>query len=312
MMRRLTLCLLMCLSVWGGGLTHAQTPTPDPFVLPTPRPQPALDDLQAYLARGIAWYNKSQFVYALDDFIKAGALDETNTDVRFWQARAYVELGATDETIALMDAWLAQEPNAYRAYVMRGYARLLAGKQQEGEADFQQANALEPNNPLHLYYLGLYYLSLADYEGAVIVLDQAYPLMPNDVDLANARGIAYHGAGRNEAAMAEFDRAIALAPASALAYVNKAIVSRKLNRLNEAQAYIAQALEADPNYALAYMLRALIQIQQGNAMANLDAYRAAYEGALASVEAYLQAEHPAQVQASMLSLRTQLLRMLGR
>jgi tetratricopeptide (TPR) repeat protein len=302
----------MCLLVGYGGLASAQTPTPDPFVLPTPRPQATLDDVQAYLARGIAWYNKSQFVYALDDFIKASALDEANAEARFWQARAYVELGATDETIALMDAWLAQDPNAYRAYVMRGYARLLAGQSQEGEADFQRANALEPNNPLHFYYLGLYYTSLGDYEGAVIVLDQAHALAPDDLDIANARGIAYHGAGRNEAALAEFDRAIALDPTSALAYVNKAIVSRKLNRLNDAQGYIAQALEANPDYALAYMLRALIQIQQGNATTNLDAYRVAYESALASVEAYLQAEHPAQVQSSMLSLRAQLLRLLGR
>lgn len=286
------------------------TPTPDPFVLPTPLEQASLTTADAYLERGINWYNKSQFVYAKEDFISASTLDPDNENAVIWQARTLTELGELEPAIVLMTAWLEQSPQSYRALTLRGYARLMGGDL-TGEEDIQAANALNANDALHYYYLGLYYTALSDYDGAIIVLEQANTLAPDTLDIINARGIAYHGAERNEAALTEFDRAIALDASSVLAYVNKALLYRKLGQLTNAQDNITLALQVDEQYALAHMLRALIYIQQGNASTTVEAYTALYENALQSLEAYLQAEHPARASSSMLSLRVQLLQLLG-
>lgn len=311
-MRGFGLCFIV-LVLFSGGIL-AQTPAPDTFLLPTPIAQETLDSAEAYLERGQTWFDNSQFVYALEDFTLAMVLDDTNTRAQVWQIRTMIELGDFSQAIVNANTLLERLPQDPDALTLRAYAQVqLNENSAQAQTDLQLVVLSAPTETtLPYYYLGQLLLVQADYERVVAVAEQALALFPENTDLLLLLGLGRHGQGRNDEAFLVFDRVQTLLPTSALPAINKALIYRKQGNLEQAIQQLDEAITRNENAPTAYMLRGIVKIQRGNTIGDEAQYRAFYESALADLETYFRLEHPAQVLPAILSLRTELVSVLGR
>ncbi len=98
-------------------------------------------------------------------------------------------------------------------YYYRGICRERLKTWPEAEADFRQALALYPDQPLVLNYLGY---SLVDQglklDEALEMIRKAVELRPKDGYIVDSLGWAYYKLGRYEEAVAELEKAIELRP----------------------------------------------------------------------------------------------------
>ena len=118
--------------------------------------------------------------------------------------------------VVALDKAVAQvkpEPGYWSLYYRRGVAFERAKDWAKAEADFRQALALYPEQPMVLNYLGY---SLVDrglkLDEAFKMLRRAVELRPTDGYIVDSLGWAYYKLGRYPEAAAELERAIELKP----------------------------------------------------------------------------------------------------
>ena len=79
---------------------------------------------------------------------------------------------------------------------------------------------------------------LGQLEEALISLDLAIALQPDNARAHNNRGVVLHGLMHDDEALASHDKATALKPEYAEAHYNRGIVLRELDRLDDALAVL--------------------------------------------------------------------------
>lgn len=89
-------------------------------------------------------------------------------------------------------------------------------------------------------------------KNAIVALQKAADLLPNDAEVYNNLGSALRDALQLDRASANFRRAIEIHPESAVAYCNAGLVCRDLGNPSEAIAHYNLAIQINPNYAEAH------------------------------------------------------------
>ena len=106
----------------------------------------------------------------------------------------------------------AQMPTESDVYVDRGIVAYDGKQFTDALQAFQEALRLNPDNINALYYAGLTYMALEQYEPAQAILEQALKLAPNDLDVAFQLGVAYFLQQQYEKAEAPFRQVYASQP----------------------------------------------------------------------------------------------------
>jgi tetratricopeptide (TPR) repeat protein len=165
----------------------------------------------AYLRRGVCWYNKGEFALAQADFEDAHATAANINDPRplTWKGMTLVRLGHVREAANVYSEALRNDNHYAPAHINRGLA----------------------------------YVALKEYEKAIADFDEAIRSTPKDASLYFKRGVAQSGSGDWPGAVQSYSEAIRINPKYADAYNNRSLAYRRIGDGNKAQADAAKSQE---------------------------------------------------------------------
>lgn len=118
---------------------------------------------------------------------------------------------------------------------------------------------------------------LGDHVQAIADYDQAIAGAPDEPLFYNNRGNSYHQLGQEEAAIQDYDEALQIDPRFAFVYYNRGTALVNLGAINEAVEDFNIALDVDPNLAVAYWGRGRVFRILGDFETALDDYEAAHQ-----------------------------------
>ncbi len=186
-------------------------------------------------------------------------------------------------TAACLDVVLADDRLAedvlQLALRTRGQALFYLDREAEALVDLDKAVTLAPEDSRALAYRGAACLWLDRSTEALADLDRAIELDPGYEWAIAHRGETYRRMGRFEQALADLDRAIELAPHDEWAIGSRGATYRQMGRLEQALADLDRAVELDPSNDWNQYLKALVHLSLGQTSQAHDHLRIAVEQA---------------------------------
>ena len=158
---------------------------------------------------------------------------------------------------AYLNNKLTQDPQDYRAYVLRGVLYLHMGDYDQALKDFNKSIIINSQYPLGFINRGLVFLLEDDLRGALFNFTHAISFQSESLPaIYNGRALVYKKRENFEKAFTEFDKAISLDPLLPGVYKNKANVFYEFKYYLKAIDECKKALEADPDFYLAQVMMA--------------------------------------------------------
>jgi eukaryotic-like serine/threonine-protein kinase len=165
-----------------------------------------------YLARAILLEKVGDEQGALNEFVKALALDPSNPDTLVAQAQVYVRLNRWADAERIYQRVLMERPNLWVTYNDLGFAQDRQGKYQEAVRSFRTASVAAPGNALPFANLGGEYLQIGDFAEAIESLKKSLALQPSDLAAVNI-SLALRYQGKYDEALPFALKAVELNPA---------------------------------------------------------------------------------------------------
>jgi tetratricopeptide (TPR) repeat protein len=168
------------------------------------------------------------------------------------------------EAIQLLTQAIAQRPNYFYAYYIRGYIYRSLGENAQALTDFNRTLQLHPQDAIVYFNRGNTRADLKDYAGAVADYGRSIQLNPRSNIAYNNRGNLKDTVLNDpQGALKDFSRAIKIDPEDYMAYYNRALVKEsKLQDIKGALADYDRAIQFNPRYASAYNNRATLKYIQ--------------------------------------------------
>jgi tetratricopeptide (TPR) repeat protein len=116
--------------------------------------------------------------------------------------------GRIDETVARIEAALANEPENARLYTLRGKVALAEGRNAAAEADFKKAIDLAPDQLGAYESLARFYASTGRLGEAIETYESAVAVRPKAAQLYHLLGVLYELAGDKQKAIKNYELAI--------------------------------------------------------------------------------------------------------
>jgi tetratricopeptide (TPR) repeat protein/S1-C subfamily serine protease len=202
------------------------------------------------------------------DSIKTARLsidvDKGNTTASQWLERGNQlwRLGRYSEAIQAFEAAIKQKPKfIHLAYYGKGLALGWSGKVPEAIAALQQAVKSKPDFVLAWEKLSLGYRELKQLDKALVAINEAIRLQPNNPNLYNVKYGVLYGLKRYEEAELVMTEAIKLSPRAAF-YLNRGLVYDNQKKWELALADYNKAIAISPDYAKAYNNRGAVYNDQ--------------------------------------------------
>ncbi len=177
--------------------------------------QPKINDnVRSLISRGIASFNKSDYVTAYSLFQDA-LKEEKNFDVLYdWLSRTAFRLARSDDTYNYAETLVKLNPKATNGYNL----------------------------------MGLVLITRKDYENSMPYFDRAIELDPLSPVYLDNRAVAYYSMKKYDKALEDDNKSLALKSDYPIARYNRARIYVALNKKPEAIEDLRQALKANPNY----------------------------------------------------------------
>jgi adenylate cyclase len=173
----------------------------------------------AEIVRGLTDDQKASLDAAADAAERAVALDPRDPAARVALGRVLIFRNLHERAIAEMEAALALNASFDRGHYGLGMALLYGGRPEESISQFEWAIRLSPRSPLLWAYwmmLGLAYINLENYEGA----------------------------------LASFEKAIQEPNAAFMVFIHAASTLAHLGQIDEARALLAEAKTRKPGFSI--------------------------------------------------------------
>ena len=198
---------------------------------------------QAHLALSVIQFHLGKLAEATQSVNKALKLDP-----KLAGAQAHLDTlrlanqGATNVT-----------PTNPEVASLNTQAIALQGTGQHAKAEqlFRQAMALDANNFMTLYSLGVSRSAQGDPKDALVYFDKATQAAPHLALGFFAKAKTLHDLGLAEDSLAAYDQAIATDPHYMEAYTNKAALLQGINRHHDALLTLTAATDIEPNHVRA-------------------------------------------------------------
>jgi cellulose synthase operon protein C len=205
---------------------------------------------------GTALFNgKKDFPGAEAALRKAIELDKSNLDAVEKLGKVDLQLGATDQALALYQQAIKDNPKEIRFYILSG--ELYEAKQDWDHAKtmYQQALALQPDQPLASNNLAYVLLQQGgNVDLALSMAQTARRGMPDSPNAADTLGWAYYQKGIYQSAIDQFRESLRLiekqsAPDDAAVHYHLGLAYQKANQLALARQQLEKALKISPKNA---------------------------------------------------------------
>lgn len=162
---------------------------------------------QAYLKRGMCWFNQDEFRLARGDLQQAASLDYTDPLPHLWMGFTYASEDNFRSAIDAFGEAIAKNPNASLPYINRGLAYVQLGEMQRAAENFAEAVRVEPGNADNHVKRGRVYLLMEDFKKAFNAFDLALQREEDNVQAVEGAAAALRGMGRSAAAETYENRA---------------------------------------------------------------------------------------------------------
>jgi predicted O-linked N-acetylglucosamine transferase (SPINDLY family) len=201
---------------------------------------------------GLLAYENKNYTDALRHISRAIELD--GNQATFWSNLAATLLAdeRLEEAEQICQLCTERFPNAAPGWLVAGNLKKQQGNPFAAAADYRQALAHDPRNPVVLSNLGSVLMVLGELEESQSLLRQALDIQPQLMEVVCNLGVLYRNQGRAEEAEMWFRRALEINPAAAEVHMNLGNCLRQQGKLGMAIASYEQALELNPDLASVY------------------------------------------------------------
>jgi tetratricopeptide (TPR) repeat protein len=128
---------------------------------------------------------------ALDNLRQAEALVPDNIRVSFHLAMQYLGHGQGDQAMATMATAVDRQPDSLDAYLLQARVARAAQRPEIVRQALERAIALDPRRAETYVYLAIYYSEISDTERAIAVLEDALPVVDEQLQLLRVLGDLY-------------------------------------------------------------------------------------------------------------------------
>jgi tetratricopeptide (TPR) repeat protein len=215
-----------------------------------------------YSKRGMAYYSRSNYQQAMQDFDQALALDPAYAGAYLLRGMAYSARKEYQQAIADFNQTLVLDAGATFAFAHRGTAQLQCKDYERAIADFDRALTLDPHLERALLLRRLVSWELLAYRPGKGEVDQAIKLDPNDAQAYVQRGMASCYLSEGLQAIVDFDRALELDPSDALAYAGRGHVYLEMGEIERARVDLLSSQAFAPNDVYVGMLLVWLDLSQ--------------------------------------------------
>ena len=157
-------------------------------------------DADAYLKRGLTYYQEGRYDLSIADFSRAISLESNNAVAFRDRGAAYLAQHVDDKAIADETSAIDLNPYLTPAYLDRGAALTDAKRYDEALADYNKAIELDPNYAPAYGNRGLFFERRGDYDSAIADFSKSIELDPNVAFVYKKRADAYEAKGQTDPA----------------------------------------------------------------------------------------------------------------
>ncbi|MFC1573429.1 sulfatase-like hydrolase/transferase [Candidatus Eisenbacteria bacterium] len=213
---------------------------------PDPKKMLAID---ARRKRGFSLIKRGRLEEAIDILNEVAAEDPRNP--RVWEnlAKAYVDAGVLEKSLAAVDRGLELQPRHPNLNILRGTLLVQLGRTDEAVRHASGLLEILPDKKTVLYNLGSALKQQGRFGEALEHFAAAESMGLYDPMSPFERGSIHFREGRYAEAVDAFGRAVELKPDFALAWHNIGVCSRRLDRYEDARIAYEKAVELNPGNA---------------------------------------------------------------
>ena len=210
--------------------------------------------------RGLAFFRAGNYQRCLDTADQALAIDPDDGPWLLLKGTALVELGQSDEAIAVLRQATQAAPENPEAWRQLGLA-LLAGQEYRATIDaFRVALRLQPEDVSLLIDLGNVLFTLGHVEEAIQSLEKARSCRQGDLVILRNLEDIYTAASRHEQALQTTHDILELRPDDVLAHCDAAWLNLRLQRLDESANHFQALRHIDSEHEL-YAVHGLVMTE---------------------------------------------------
>lgn len=125
-----------------------------------------------------------------------------------------------------------------------------SGNLQEAERLCKIALREQPDNPEIMYFLGIIYAQLGNYELSIQYIRRSIQFNPDHADAYLSLGLVFRKKGQIDEAISYFKKTMILNPDSVEAYLNMGDIFKEKGLINDAISLYAKALQLNPDSAV--------------------------------------------------------------
>lgn len=173
------------------------------------------DFAEAYLERGIIYFNKGNFNKAYADFEKTISLDSKNSKAHFFKGRVALKKGDNKSAYAEFSISINQEKDNIDAYYYRGIALQRKGDYSRAISDFESVrhkdsnyNGLSKRLAQSYYNRGKEALKKGEYDGAILDFKESLKALPGKKEATYSLVKAYLSRGTKSSKNKDYNSAI--------------------------------------------------------------------------------------------------------
>ena len=202
---------------------------------------------------GERYYAANESSKALEQFLKALEFYPDDPFLHYDLALAYVDKRQFDTAELHLKEAIRLKPDYASAYNYLGVLYFRKGKVDLAIESYQKAlaNLLWTKPQLAHLNLGIAYLSLKQYQKAVVHFKEAINLIPRYVDAHNGLGQAYEGLKMYAQARRAYEKALEYNPAYTPALLNLGKLLYRSGEKQKATEYLDKVVKLEPNSARA-------------------------------------------------------------
>ncbi|MDO8281352.1 MAG: tetratricopeptide repeat protein [Thermodesulfovibrionia bacterium] len=231
----------------------------------------------AYLNRGVVYWERKEFVKAIDDYSKAIEIDPRHAKAYSNRGSAYESMDKLDLAVKDFTKAVEVDPGLSGVYSNRGNVFMKMKRYDDAVRDYDKAIDIDPEYAKAYSNRGVVYSNMGKFDLAVQDYTKAIELDRWSGKAYNNRGFAYESMGRYKEALDDYSKSIELEPDYIRVYNNRGNTYRKTGDFQKAVSDYETALAKDPKNSTAYFYLGLCYKDMGDGKKALASFRRSAE-----------------------------------
>ncbi len=167
---------------------------------------------QAWSSRGSCYYRIGAFQNAIQDFSRAIELEPDNADLYLYLGNSYGEMDMFTEAIKNFNIAREISFGDYYRNLTKAYEDINSRKYTSALGRATSAINENPKDPIPHSYKGISLYHLGKLDGAIVHLNAATKLDPDNAATAYNLGLAYMASKNTDEAISQFEKAMSIDP----------------------------------------------------------------------------------------------------